>query len=328
MLWFLPSCRFWVISSFATGFISHRGCLLVLAISAGMIHNYQYNQMLPANHLVHYLEQYPVEKLNQITLSATMVTPSVLRQPIKTFPYHSQPNLQTRFWVDADELTAFGRSVPVTGLVEVSISGLVDQYQPGMRLRLSGHVSRIQTSSPAIPYIKPFTYYTDNLIFVKLSVDDSEHATILSETVTFPSLTDRLQRWVRHSLLGDGLPVGEYTNDLLSAVVLGKQNTTENILNQAMVHIGATHFLAVSGFNIFVLAFGIWWLSTLIGLGKQYAALLVIACTLAYAVMTDFGPSVTRATIMTVAFCGGAVLNPTDPCSKCSRPCRWCDSPD
>jgi ComEC/Rec2-related protein len=287
-----------------------RAGLVSLAFLAGMIHYYEFNQALPANHLIHYMEKYPLAELDKVDLSAVVVTPCVIRRPIKTFPYHSSPNLKTRFWIEAQSLTVFGRPHPVTGLVEVSIPGMIDLYQPGMQIHLRGKISKIEFPPPAISCMKSFAYYKHNRVFARLWVDDPAEITIAArKDFTIPSLIWRVQRWVRYSLLGDGLPVGEYTNDLLSAVVLGDRNTTENELNEAMTRIGATHFLAVSGFNIFVLALGIWWLSNSLGLSRQVAAFLVIVFTILYAIMAGFGPSITRAAIMTLVICGGVLLN-------------------
>jgi ComEC/Rec2-related protein len=291
-------------------FYLSRVCLLCLIFAAGIIHYYRFNHMLPENHVVKYMRHYALDKLDKVDISAVVVTPSVISRPIKTFPYHSDPNLKTRFWIDTQSIRLFGKTLPVTGLLEMSIPGMIDQYQPGMQIHLQGKLLPIHFSPPTLRGLRPFSYYKHNLLFAKVWVDGPQDINIVSrQKFTFPYLIWRLNQWGRYALLGDGLPVGEYTSDLLSAVILGERNTTQNELNQAMIQIGAAHFLAVSGFNIFVFAFAIWCVGSLIGLSRQHAAVLVIVLTILYAAMAGFGPSITRAAIMTVVLCAGLLLN-------------------
>jgi competence protein ComEC len=287
-----------------------RYCLLAMACSAGLIHHYRFNHTLPANHLCHYLQRIPLDELGKVNVSATIVSPPIIRQPEKTFPYHTQPDLRTRFMVDADGLKIFGRSVPVTGLIAVSIPGMWDEYQPGQQVELSGRLVQIPPCQPDMPCLQQCSVSKHNALFARLFVNSPDQARILTTpSLTWPGFKHRLQRWARAGLLGDEPATGEYTHDLLSAVILGKRNLTENALNQALVRIGAAHFLAVSGFHLFALSLGIWFLSAMIGLPRRQRALLVICCVLVYATLTDFRPSITRAAIMTIALCGGILLN-------------------
>jgi competence protein ComEC len=284
--------------------------LAILSVAAGAIHFYQTNSELPANHIRNYLETCPLEALPHVELTGTIVSPATINQPRRTFPYHSSPNLRTRFLLQADRLKALGKTTHVTGLVEVSLPDMHDSYRPGMKVHLVGRLSSIKTTKPKLSCLKAFTYYQDNLIFARISLKDSDSIVTESmDSCSTPALFNRIQEWAHGLLLGNEPPTGPYTDDLLDAVILGKQNFVENEFNQAMTRIGANHFLAVSGFNLAVLAMGLWFIGQGLGLRRNFILLLIIGSTIFYGIVTDFRPSVTRATIMILIVCLGQLRN-------------------
>jgi ComEC/Rec2-related protein len=284
--------------------------LLLLAVTTGAIHFYKTNHQLPPNHIRNYLQIPGLEVLSHVELFGTIVSPSSINQPKRTFPYQSSPNFRTRFLLQAHRLKAVGKTVPITGLVEISLPGMHDSYKPGMNVHLTGKLSSIKTRQSKLPCLKTFTYYTHNQIFARMSLGSAD--SIVTESIdaySRPAIFHRIQEWSRGLLLGNESPTGPYTDDLLSAVILGKQNFVENEFNRAMTRIGATHFLAVSGFNLAVLAMGIWFIGELLGLKRNTTIYLIIGCVAFYGIVTDFRPSVTRALIMILTVCVGWLKN-------------------
>ena len=102
--------------------------------------------------------------------------------------------------------------------------------------------------------------------------------------------------------LGTALSADKRTAALLRALVLGDRTEIDEELEGAFARTGAIHLLAVSGFHVAVVAWVVWALNALAGLGRRASAALVLCAVVAYAFVTGAPPSVVRAAIMASAF--------------------------
>ena len=95
------------------------------------------------------------------------------------------------------------------------------------------------------------------------------------------------------------------TSAMLCATVLGDRTELGDDLEEAFQRSGTMHLLAISGLHVGIVAFLIWKVCSLLGLGRGKSGAVVLAAVLLYALMTGATPSVVRATIMTAALVVG-----------------------
>jgi competence protein ComEC len=285
-------------------------CLLLLAGAAGMLHQYRANHLFAPNHIRNFVSRDPSFVSPRVQLSGRVVSPSVIHQPEKTFPYHSRPDLRTRFLIEARELTWGRESLSVSGLVEICVPEMVDRYHCGQEVRLHGRLSTTETPISKSPFALHHDYYKNSRIFVRVRVSGSRDIAIQAwHQTTCEAVLEWIRQAARGFLLQGELPPEAHTSGLLTAFIFGDRYQLENDLNQAMINIGAVHLLAVSGFNLAVLAVGLWFLCRVAGVSRQITTVIVVLATLVYTTLTDFQPSVVRATIMIVILNVGVLLN-------------------
>ncbi len=284
--------------------------LIALAMAAGAVHHYRVNHLLPDHHIRNFVWADSSLRTPEVKLTAWVAAPAVINQPEKTFPYHSLPRIRTRILVEAEKVLFDGRTVPATGKVEVILPGMVDRFHPGQLLRITGQLTSTKRTPSDFPFPSNFNYYEDNLIFVRMSPKSVDAISICSENqFRAEAILARIRQVGRGLLLGNELPGGESERGLLNAVVLGNRYQVQNELNEAFVNIGAAHMLAVSGFNLAMLAGAIWGLCSLTGISRRATMITIIISSLVFTAVTDFQPSIVRATIMVIILSLGGLLN-------------------
>jgi len=90
---------------------------------------------------------------------------------------------------------------------------------------------------------------------------------------------------------------------LAAALLLGRREAVDPEVNDAFARTGTTHLLAISGLHLQVLAVFIGASARWSGLGRKRSMLVVIAGTVAYAVLVGLAPSVVRSAAMTIGAC-------------------------
>lgn len=107
--------------------------------------------------------------------------------------------------------------------------------------------------------------------------------------------------WLRETLRATLAP-DEQAASLLCALTLGDRTGIDDDLAEAFARTGTIHLLAVSGFNVAVVAWVVWTLTSLAGLGRRASGALVLCAVGAYALITGAPPSVVRAAVMSGAY--------------------------
>jgi competence protein ComEC len=85
---------------------------------------------------------------------------------------------------------------------------------------------------------------------------------------------------------------------LTAAMLLGDTTALQREDSQAFQRTGAYHILVVSGMNVGILAFVVFWLARRVRLGQTFATIFTIVLAAAYAYLTDAGAPVVRAALM------------------------------
>lgn len=120
-----------------------------------------------------------------------------------------------------------------------------------------------------------------------------------------PPWPARVRRFAM-AAFAEGLPA--VSAALLGGLVLGSRTTLPADVQDAFRSAGVFHVLAVSGFNVALLAGAVWTLARAAGGGRRAAAASGILAVLAFAVVVGPEPSVVRATIMAVLVLAAVLL--------------------
>ena len=130
----------------------------------------------------------------------------------------------------------------------------------------------------------------------------------------------RLDRWrsavrgslIRHiqglataqsqSWLGRWFAISAEDAGLLVAMTLGDRSLLHRESKTDFQKTGSYHLLVVSGMNVAILAFAIFWLARMLHLGEIPATILTILFSLLYASLTDLGTPIQRAVLMSAIY--------------------------
>lgn len=85
---------------------------------------------------------------------------------------------------------------------------------------------------------------------------------------------------------------------VLAAMIIGEQSLLERSTKIDFQKTGAFHILVVSGMNVGIVAFVVFWLCRKLRAGQWTATVLTIVLALLYAALTDMGPPIVRAVLM------------------------------
>ncbi len=95
---------------------------------------------------------------------------------------------------------------------------------------------------------------------------------------------------------------------LVDAMVIGEDAFINRETHLAFQRSGTYHILVVSGMNLGILAFVVFWALRRLRLGELAASIATIVLAFAYAFLCDLGAPITRAAMMLVLYLGGRAL--------------------
>jgi competence protein ComEC len=95
---------------------------------------------------------------------------------------------------------------------------------------------------------------------------------------------------------------------LIDAMVIGEEAFIDRDTRTDFQRSGTYHILVVSGMNVTILAFVVFWTLRRLHLSEIPATVLTILCCVAYAFLTEVGAPVWRATLMCAIFLGTRLL--------------------
>jgi len=95
---------------------------------------------------------------------------------------------------------------------------------------------------------------------------------------------------------------------LIDAMVIGEAAFIDRDTRTDFQRSGTYHVLVVSGMNVTILAFVVFWTLRQLRLAEVPATLLTVACCVAYAIVTEVGAPVWRATLMCTVYLGTRLL--------------------
>jgi len=177
------------------------------------------------------------------------------------------------------------------GLVSVTAYGLTPPLVPGQRVSVEARLDR------PVGFRNPGTFdYAQRLRRRDITVVGTargERLTTLDDPE--PAWTVRLRRRAV-ALMHEALP--PVSAALLAGLLLGERTDLPPDVDAAFRRAGVYHVLAVSGFNVALVASTVWALLSLARMPRRVAALGALGVVIAFSAVVGPQPSVLRATLM------------------------------
>ena len=274
------------------------GLVLILAVGAGVL-RHQAAVAKPPNHVTHLLADEPLlTRLVGDLESMPTITPGERHNPFIRF----DPPARTQFIIAARELRTTSPPTPVCGLIRVTVrdEGLV--LRLGERVQLTGRLYR--PTPPRNP--GEFDWARWNYlqgIEAGMVVEGAEHVRRMPVEPSWLARVVAGARLYAHLLLlgsyGDEPP--DAAGRLLDTLVLGQRTAADRELNEAFLRAGGLHFLAVSGFNIAVLAgASCWVMRGVLRRSARTTAAVTLCAVVIYGTVAEPNAPIVRATVLGV----------------------------
>ena len=202
----------------------------------------------------------------------------------------------TRWSVDRARLLVEVERVdeaPRTGRVQIAAYGALPPLGAGQRIEIDARLARPGgfRNPGGFDYAG---WLADQDIFVTASAR-AERAVALEEPR--PPWHVRVRRHATATLEARLPPVSAA---LLAGLLFGERAGLPADVDDGFRRAGVYHVLAVSGFNVAILAGAVWSVLALVGVGRRASAIGAMAAVLAFAAVVGPEPSVLRATIMAI----------------------------
>ncbi len=212
----------------------------------------------------------------------------------------------TRFLLRAIEIQAPGGAIPVSGTVMVYVNREIDALPVGATVSILGRLYR--PTPPANPGQFDYQEWLARRgVRVGLSCRNPDLVTVESDGGGVRSFRERIRRWSRRMLIDPTLSAVDEST-LLETLVLGRRRSVDREIEQRFTRTGTTHFLAVSGAHVGIVAGAAWLIGGWLFGSRRSAAILAAATIIYYAFIVDARPPVVRASIIGLTLCVAVML--------------------
>jgi competence protein ComEC len=202
---------------------------------------------------------------------------------------------RTRLLIDVDRVDGEAR----TGRVQVAVYGPTPAVLEGQRVGADVRLRR------AAGFRNPRTFdYAAHL-----ARDDIRVVGTTEGVAVLPGASATWHARLRAASVAtmtDALP--PVSAALLSGLLLGERGGLPPEIHEAFRRAGVYHVLAVSGFNVALLAAAVWTILAMAGMPRRLSALGAMTAVVGFAAVVGREPSVMRATIMAVLVLAALVL--------------------
>jgi len=196
---------------------------------------------------------------------------------------------RTRLLIDAERVDG----APVSGRIQATLYGISPILTEGQ------HVAGLLRLHPATGFHNPGTFdYGEHLVRQGIRIV----ATGRAESIE--TLDDPAPPWpvrVRRAAAGSmGAALPPVSAALLAGLLLGDRTDLPRDVDEAFRLAGVYHVLAVSGFNVAILAASVWALCRGLRVPRRAGAAAAIVIVIGFALVVGPSPSVLRAVVMAV----------------------------
>ena len=205
---------------------------------------------------------------------------------------------RARLLVDTERV----EDLPGTGLIQVTTYGVLPPLTEGQR------VAAPLRLHPATGFRNPGTYDVAAHL-----AREGIHVVATTRAESVEPLDDPGPPWSvrvkRASVAAIGSALPPASAALLAGLLLGDRTELPRDIDDAFRRAGVYHVLAVSGFNVGILAASVWALCRLLRLPHRPSAVTAIVVVVAFALVVGPEPSVLRAVVMAVLVLVASLLD-------------------
>lgn len=214
----------------------------------------------------------------------------------------------TRFRLSATSLDGAQGPVFVRGAVDVRANGRLAGIEAGDRVSILGMLYR--PGPPSNPGQFDYSLWLRRHgVHASLRCSGSNSIQKIQDGRRSGSaILHRLRSFARSALMDSDVDRDAETGGLIETMVLGRRQTIDRRVEDMFRRTGTSHFLAVSGLHVGVVAWFVWAAGRLVGMPRRRVALLVMIAVTLYAGLVDPRPPVFRATIIGVVACVGMLI--------------------
>ncbi len=249
------------------------------------------------------------------TIEGTIVDePLVYQRPGGHFARWLHGRMRTRIQIEADRIKTTAGGEPVSGRLQVYVKAPILTLRAGQRVRAVGRLFMPMPPSNPGEFDRAAMLQRRGVL-VGLSCKYASAVEVLDEDADnrSASIRSRCRDAVRRSLY-DHLPPVDEPASVLQAIVLGQRSGISEAINDAFVHTGTAHFLAVSGTHVGMLAVFVGGLAWIVGAGRRVTAVIVFLAVAGYVFVAEPRVPILRAGLLCTLGCIAVGLRrPTSP---------------
>ncbi len=296
------------IAGISVGWVRRRAAWAVGMLAAlglgGILHDASYRRVAP-DHIVHYVGADPITA----RVSGRVVSrPRVLSRRDWFFGRWTYSPDTTRFLMKAESIKGRQGAIAVSGTLSVKVIGVVDGVHPGDRVTVLGRLYR--PPPPGNPGQFDYArWQRRHGIYATMRCQNKDLVVVDAAGVDrWRAWLAQLQALARATLIDDEATTQDQESALLETMVLGRRGAVDEKTERLFLRTGTTHFLAVSGMHVGVVAGCAWFGGRRIGGTRRRSAMFAAAAIALYVCVVDPRPPVLRAGIIGLVYCAAMQL--------------------
>ena len=209
---------------------------------------------------------------------------------------------RTRLLIDVDGLRDGPDLLPVSGRLQVTLYGETAAVGEGQRVALELSLSRPRGFRNPGAFDYPAFLRREGILLVGSGRAES----LMALTADDPPWPVRVKRWAL-ATIGAHLP--ETSAALMAGLLLGEKTGLSPEASEAFRRAGVYHILAVSGFNVALLASSVFFVRSTFGVPRRATAVAAGMALVGFALVVGGQASVLRATVMGLLLLGAMLLD-------------------
>ncbi|MCK5172405.1 MAG: ComEC family competence protein, partial [Planctomycetes bacterium] len=212
------------------------------------------------------------------------------------------------FYLRAEKIKTRSGWADVSGTVRVQVSGGTTDTAPGDRVKIYCWLSRFGPSlNPG--QFDVAKYLANRGVFIAASAGSGQAIELLEKapSTSFARIRNTLATIAAEALFADAVLDGQ-EGALLSALLLGERSDIDVATYHAFRQTGLLHFVSLSGMHLGILAWFIWRLSKIAGLGKRKRAIVLMVLIALYILAIPPRAPTLRAACICWVFCASVIV--------------------
>jgi len=209
---------------------------------------------------------------------------------------------RTRLLLDVDGLRDGPDLRPVSGRLQVTLYGEIAPVGEGQRVALELKLSRPRGFKNPSAFDYPGFLRREGILLVGSGRAES----LVALTADDPPWPVRVKRWAV-ATIGAHLP--ETSAALMAGLLLGEKTGLSQEASEAFRRAGVYHILAVSGFNVALLASSVFFVLLTLGIPRRATVAAAGTALIGFALVVGGQASVLRATVMGLLLLAATLLD-------------------